>query len=267
MSTTLIVNADDFGLCKEISTGIIKAYSQGIVTSTSVVVNGRYFKEAIGLLKDTGIDAGIHLTFTGGEKPVSGDVGGLVDNNGFFLKSYKEVIPRILFKKFNRNALRKELSEQIRMLRDYNIPVSHIDSHQHLHMLPGVRDIVTELAKLFNIRWIRVPHSGMSGIKSILMDMLGKSLRSKLKEHNLSFTDSFKGFEYGGHMDEANLFSLLKGLDSGMTELMVHPGYNASQQYDWGYAWEDELKALTSINIKALIKDMNITLTSFKENK
>ena len=40
MEQFLIVNADDFGLCEEITKGIIKAYQEGIVTSTTVVVNG-----------------------------------------------------------------------------------------------------------------------------------------------------------------------------------------------------------------------------------
>ncbi len=265
MTIKLIVNADDFGLCKEISTGIIKAYSRGIVTSTSVVVNGKYFKESISLLKDTGIDTGIHLTFTGGEKPVSGKVGGLVDDHGMFLKSYKEVIPRIIFRRFDHDALRKELSEQIRILRNNNIPVSHIDSHQHLHLLPGIRDIIIELAHRFNIKWVRVPQGRILSAQGLAMILIGNSFKVKLKNHSFKFPDAFRGFEYGGHMNETNLSRVIRNLNKGMTELMVHPGYDASHYYDWGYAWEDELQALTSENIKALIKDMKITLTNFRE--
>ncbi len=265
MTKFLVVNADDFGLCREITTGIIKAYKEGIVTATSVVVNGRYFKEGIRLLKDSGIDAGIHLTFTGGEKPVLYDVDGLVDNNGFFLNSYREVIPRIILRRFDRNALEKELSGQIGILKDNDVSVSHIDSHQHLHLLPGIKDIVIKLAQRFKIRWIRVPRSTGIGIKDFVMKMLGNTLQSRLRDNSLGFTDWFRGFERGGHMNEYVLSSMLPGIADGITELMVHPGYDASGSYDWGYAWEDELKALTSASIKSLVKRSGIVLTNFKE--
>jgi predicted glycoside hydrolase/deacetylase ChbG (UPF0249 family) len=264
MKGTLIVNADDFGLCKEITIGIIHAYRQGIVTATSVAVNGRYFKESIPLLKDSGIDAGIHLMITGGEKPVSGNIPGLIDSNGFFLKSYREVIPRIMLGRFDQNALEKELSQQISLLLDNNISVSHIDSHQHLHLLPGIRNMVMDLARQFHIRWIRVPQARMTGVKGLGMNMLANNFKKGLKKQNLAFTDTFLGFEQGGHMDEATLSALLKTLHSGVTELMVHPGYDASAYYNWGYAWQDELNALTSDTIKELIKSIGITLTNFK---
>jgi len=265
MSKSLIVNADDFGLCKEISAGILKSYSEGIVTSTSVVVNGRYFNEAIPLIKDSGIDTGIHLTFTGGEKAVSGGVDGLVDDKGMFLKSYKKVIPRIIFKRFNCNALKKELSQQISMLMDAGIKINHIDSHQHLHLLPNVRNLVIDLAEKFKIKWIRIPHSTGIGIKDISINILGNALKSKLKKQGLRFTDRFGGFEYGGCMNENSLSLLLPKLKDGVTELMVHPGYDASKYYDWGYKWEDELKALTSEDIKTMVGRMGIVLTNFKE--
>lgn len=265
MTLSLIVNADDFGLCKEISAGIIQAYRHGIVTATSVVVNGAYFKKSISLLKDSGIDTGIHLTFTGGERPVSGRIPGLVDDSGRFLKSYRQVIPRILLGRFDRAALRKELSDQIGILKDNGIGVSHIDSHQHLHLLPGIRTIVTDLARQFHISWIRVPRARPNGAKGIGINMLASRLKIGLQKQNLVFTDAFAGFEQGGHMHEAALSAVLKTLVDGVTEIMVHPGYDASAYYDWGYTWEGELKTLTSERIKGLIKSMGITLTNFKE--
>ena len=267
MTKSLIVNADDFGLCKEITTGIIQAYRQGVVTATSVVVNGAYFKESVKLLKESGMDAGIHLTFTGGERPVSGSIPGLVDDNGFFLKSYRQVIPRILLRRFDAVALEKELSEQMSMLKDNGIGISHIDSHQHLHLLPGIRNFVMNLARKFHIRWIRVPRARMTGAKGLGINILANKLKKGLKENSFVFTDAFVGFDHGGHMDEAALSRLLRTLADGVTELMVHPGYDASAYYDWGYGWEGELKTLTSDSIKRLIKSMGITLTNFKEIK
>jgi predicted glycoside hydrolase/deacetylase ChbG (UPF0249 family) len=268
MTKLLIVNADDFGLCKEISEGIIKAFSDGIVKSTSVVANGRYFKEAIPFLRDSGIDVGIHLTLTGSEKPVSNGINGLVDKHGFFLKSYKYVVPRILLGHFDQEGLEQELSSQINLLLENKINITHIDSHQHLHLLPPIRDTVIKLAMKFKIKWIRVPQTKGFNLKMFVMNKLGTSLKIKLNEHGINSTDRFSGFEHGGHMNEPTLLKILGHLkDNCVTELMVHPGYDASSYYDWGYAWEDELTALTSYAIKEFIKTNKIILTSFREIK
>lgn len=265
MKIKLIVNADDFGLCKEISTGIIKAHTEGIVTSTSVVVNGSYFKEGIPLLKDSGIDVGIHFTFIGSEKPVSGIIDGLVDNEGLFLKSYKDAISRIILGKFDKEALRRELFEQISILKETGIGISHIDSHQHLHLLPNVSNIIIDIANQFKIKWIRAPRSNIFSIQGICMNSLSELLKLKMRRCNLHYTNRFIGFEKRGHINEYSLLTLLPDSCYGTTELMVHPGYNASERYDWQYNWEDELKALTSRKIKALIKENGINLTSFRE--
>ena len=265
MKKTLIVNADDFGLCEEISTGIIKACTEGIVTSTSVVVNGSYFKQGIALLKDSGIDVGMHFTFIGREKPVSGAIDGLVDDQGLFLKGYKDVISRMISGMFDKDALRRELFEQISILREAGIGISHIDSHQHLHLLPNVRNIIIDLANQFKVKWIRVPRLNEFSIQRIGMNGLAELLKFEMRRCNLSYTDRFIGFEKRGHIDEHNLLTLLHDLKYGTTELMVHPGYNASERYNWEYNWEDELKALTSEATKALIKKNGIALTSFKE--
>lgn len=37
---TLIVNSDDFGLTHSINQGIIKCFKDGIVSSTSILLNG-----------------------------------------------------------------------------------------------------------------------------------------------------------------------------------------------------------------------------------
>jgi len=47
----LIINADDFGLTKEINHGIIQADKKGILTSTSMVAVGEAFDEAVALVK------------------------------------------------------------------------------------------------------------------------------------------------------------------------------------------------------------------------
>lgn len=267
MNRFLIVNADDFGLCAEITTGIIKAHTEGIVTATSVVANGRYFKEGITLLKNTGLDAGIHLTLVGEEKPLSGPISGLVDDEGYFLTSYRETAARIVSGRFDKTALKKELFSQVGLIRDYGIRPTHLDSHQHLHLLPAVRKIACEIAKKFSIKWIRVPSSSPTGFQEISVNLLSRVLKSGVKKQKLRFTDYFLGFQERGKMNEERLSLILKHLKPGLTELMVHPGYDASVKYDWDYCWESETKTLTSESIKKMIKEQEIRLTNFRESE
>ncbi len=265
MGKFLIVNADDFGLSEEISKGIISASEKGIVTSTSVVANGKYFKEGISLLKDVRLDVGVHLSLVGGEKPLTGTIDGLVDERGLFFQEFKDVIPRIITNRYDRNGLRNELFEQVGLLKDVGVDISHIDSHQHLHILPGIREITVEIARNFNIRWVRLPRPGFFSVFGLSMHILSKILSHKLKNNRLSYTDHFEGFELSGSMNEKALTGIINNLKEGVTELIVHPGYDSSGDYKWGYGWEEELNALCSGNIKSLIKDKEILLKSFNQ--
>ena len=56
----------DYGLTAGVSQGILRAHTEGIVTSTSVLVLGRGFEETAGWLADVGsLEAGIHLAAVG----------------------------------------------------------------------------------------------------------------------------------------------------------------------------------------------------------
>jgi hypothetical protein len=83
----LIVNADDFGYSSGVNRGILEAHRQGIVTSTSVMVNQRAApagtKQALTDAPDLGL--GLHLILTQG-RPVlpPGQVPSLVGGDGRF---------------------------------------------------------------------------------------------------------------------------------------------------------------------------------------
>ncbi|UCG77491.1 MAG: ChbG/HpnK family deacetylase [Nitrospirota bacterium] len=265
MGKFLIVNADDFGASKQISEGIIKAYRDGIVTATSVVVCGEHFDEGISLLKKEDIDVGLHLTIVGGERPLVGPVEGLVNSEGVFLKSFRDVIPRIITGRYNREALRKELFEQAGRLKDSGVDITHIDSHQHLHILPAISKIVIDIADHFNIRWIRLPRPGSLSIKGAGMNVFSGIMTRRLVKRRLRFTDYFIGFESTGGLDEPMLLSVIRNLKAGITELMVHPGYDASAKYDWKFDWEGELDALCSARAADLIKGSDVTLIRYSD--
>ena len=61
MNKYLIVNADDFGYSYSVNKGIIEAHTNGIVTSTSVLVDSIAAQEAKDLVKFPNLSIGLHL--------------------------------------------------------------------------------------------------------------------------------------------------------------------------------------------------------------
>ena len=86
MIKKLIINADDFGMCEGNSLGILLAHEEGLVSSTTVMMNMPYALWALDKAKaypDLGI--GVHLTLTAG-KPLLPGKKSYTDEEGNFLR-------------------------------------------------------------------------------------------------------------------------------------------------------------------------------------
>ena len=60
----LIVQADDFGMCHAVNQGVVKAFTDGIVTQSSMMPPCPWFAEAAALALEHGIPVGVHETLT-----------------------------------------------------------------------------------------------------------------------------------------------------------------------------------------------------------
>jgi hypothetical protein len=60
----LVINADDFGMCHAVNSGVIQAFTEGIVTQASIMVPCPWFDEAVILAKQHHLPIGVHLTAT-----------------------------------------------------------------------------------------------------------------------------------------------------------------------------------------------------------
>lgn len=80
----LIINTDDLGYCKGVNYGIIEAYKDGILTSTTMMANMPGFDHAVELHKQhPSLGIGVHLTLTTG-KPILKQLKTIVDAEGNF---------------------------------------------------------------------------------------------------------------------------------------------------------------------------------------
>ena len=82
----LIVNADDFGLTEGTNYGIIDGHINGLVNSTTMMMNMPGTEHAVHLAKEyKTLGVGVHLVLTAGE-PLLKNVPSLVGADGLFHK-------------------------------------------------------------------------------------------------------------------------------------------------------------------------------------
>jgi chitin disaccharide deacetylase len=276
-ASRLIVNADDFGIADAVNRGIVEAYDRGIVTSTSIMATGAAFEHAVELARSRpGLAVGIHLVLTE-QRPLIGAVAAasLVEADGRFPRHVAQLLARQLRGRVSLPEVRRELDAQLTRVRDAGIAVSHIDGHQHAHVLPGIAAVVAELAVQHGVAAVRYPAERLRGY--MLRDLrharrvaeqtaLRLFCRSAPLQH-LRRSDDFVGFYFGGRLDEANLATVLAGLPSERTvELMCHPGDDGMQpSKDWSYAWAAERDALTSPRIRELVAARGMQLVSYRD--
>jgi chitin disaccharide deacetylase len=271
---TLVVNADDFGLSQGINRGIRSAFNHGIVRSVSLMPNGPAFEDAVRMAARTpGLDVGIHLTLVNEQSiaPLA-EVLGLADQQGLLPKSYLPFIARYILKRFRLNQIQTEIKAQIQKIQDAGISPTHLDSHQHLHVLPGVMDIVLEEALAAKISVIRLPWEkiavGKREIKQRVLFWLCRKASAKILQAGLRYPDHFWGIGFSGRLNQVSLSQVIHQLDEGVNELMCHPGFGdpeTQKRYPWRNQWDEETAALCSDTIKKLIIEKKVRLASFRE--
>lgn len=275
----VIFNADDFGIHTEVNHAVATAYEKGVLTSTSLLANGPAYDEAVAIAKaHPGLGIGIHLCLVGSLPTILGpkEVPSLVDASGLVPESYAEFMKRSLLGKINYTEVYQELDAQMEKIMAAGLNITHVDSHQHLHMLPQVWPIVQALMKKYGIHRLRVPRESYV-FKAIHANPVRVMARNSLtflceramrdvRRLQFTTTDFFWGMVDGGNMNETNLAYILDRLPFGVHEIMMHPGRSTavlSQQFSWGYHWQDEFHALTAPAIQDIMAKRDIKKINF----
>ncbi len=176
---SLFLHADDFGMSRCITDGIIDAFANGVLTSTSMLMNAPevnygfekwHWLEAeriAGRLQttlrqqcgDSGVvpfDLGVHLNLSQGRPVTSEYPAELLDRNGCF-PGIGTVFRKLFFGGERwRTAIRTELAAQIARLVDMGIQPTHLNGHQYVSLIPCVSSMIPELMQYFQLRVVRV---------------------------------------------------------------------------------------------------------------
>ena len=276
----LIVNADDFGLHTLINQGIIKGHQGGFITSTSIMPSADAFDEAVALAQDNPqLGIGIHLTLVGGVKSVlpQSKIASLLDGEGRFLPDYVAFAKRFYTGGVKISELEAELRAQIEKALASKLNLTHIDSHQHTHVLPGINGLVRKLCNEYNIKRERIPKEGYTfsgGFAAGLGRKIGRCglsfcadlARAGAARDGIRYPDYFFGMLAGGHLNAELVGNIIRALPDGVSEIMTHPGLETAplaKLYAWHYTWETELASYLDEGNKALIKENNVQLINF----
>ena len=285
----LIVNADDFGVDPATNAGILSAYKNGIVSSVSLMVTMPRRDETCRELRASGMPAGLHLSLTQGcaAAPL-GDVRGLVDDSGRFYRS------AFWFMQVGRGGrergdflrqIHAELSAQLALASDHGVALTHVDSHQHVHMNPNIFAIVEDIAPRFGVR--RVRRTREPAWPMFMAAGLGRSLwrRNHVKwlvlrrlarqfSPRLPSPDAFFGVLHSGIISKPVLRGLLQRLAPQLAnEICIHPGFQPSpplaseatifDQFAASPFRQIEHDALVDPEIADLVRGRQLRLLSF----
>jgi len=268
----LLVVADDFGLTPGVNRGIATAFREGILTSASLLTNTSHLDQTLSLARMLpGLKVGVHLTLVGG-RPVleARKVPSLAPREGKFRDSWQSFLPAWTMGRVREEEVRSEWRAQVARALGGGIRPAHLDSHQHLHVLPALWRVVMDLAREFGISRVRIlrePGGAPRGVP--LSRRLVRSALSRLSPAPPSAyaagccCDYFFGAAEAGHLDLAALLAVLRRIPEGWSELVTHPADpdpELDRDYRWGYHWGEETRALVSQEARSEVDRLGIAL-------
>jgi predicted glycoside hydrolase/deacetylase ChbG (UPF0249 family) len=284
----LIVNADDFGWTDGVNRGIVEAFRNGIVTSTSLLANGADFAGGVAAAKSApGLGVGVHLNLSDGAPVADREtVTSLLNDEGLFAGGPESLLLRRVRRGLPLNEVEAEWDAQIQKVRDAGIAPSHLDGHKHVHMLPGLFEIALRLAKRHNIGAIRVSLEASSlraalsagdnhrsgvvmkqGVQARGLKLLARDAREQAERAGIATADYFCGIAQTGELTLEGVTQFLKSLPEGTTELMCHPGYADAALQKTATRLQDsrqtELEILTDTGVRNLVASQGIRLIDY----
>jgi predicted glycoside hydrolase/deacetylase ChbG (UPF0249 family) len=243
----LIVTADDAGLHRGMTEGAIRAHRDGIVTACSVAASGIAFDDAVAMLRDApALEVGVHLTRVE-ERSLTGLR---------FPRSYIGFV----FGRKDFAAIERELRAQIERVLAAGLRVTHLNGHQHLHMLPGVFAIAIRLADEYGIDYVRRvrDRGGRAGIVR-RASIAALNRVGSWSSGGPPSNDRTIGVVEAGHLTADRIIDLLQQVE-GTTELVTHPGIAVDAYPHWRYAWDSETGALCDPRVGRAIAEKGIEL-------
>lgn len=258
----VVLHADDLGLNRAVTDGILRGFEQGLLTSTALLANAPDAARAAGLWKGLverfaagelpsaparralgdpprPFDLGIHLNLTQG-RPLTGAAypAELLDAEGRFPGPGRLLVQLCRHRRRVRAGLNAELVRQIEFLLDHGLRPTHLNGHQYVEMMPVVDEMIPELLDRFGIRVLRVAReprlwrstlvarrSWRAWISGEIKQAFARRFARRMAEQPAASPTAFFGTAHAGSIDLELIRAFLAGLrPSALVEIGLHPG-------------------------------------------
>ena len=267
----LIVNADDFGLSHSVNEAVIRGHREGILTTTSLMVNEAGFDEAVKLAKENPkLGVGLHVSLLHGRSALPPEkIPGLVNARREFSNNPVGVGMKYFFDDGLREQLQAEIRAQFEKFRSTGLPLDHVNGHLHLHLHPTVFKILMEEAETFGIRHMRLTRDCLARSRRMsrgylfyrvshaaVFEWLSSCARKILRQKNIKHAQITFGLLQDGRVNEEYVLKLLPELPEGDSELYSHPSLDK---------FKHEFDALISPRVREQIQKLDIKLIRYQD--
>ncbi len=214
---------------------------QSRLTSTTLMANAPETGGAALLAQQTlGLGVGCHVVLVDGSPVLPAEQLPTLVNaaTGRFRATLGVFVRDLLLGRIRAREIEAEAEAQIARLQNLGVNLTHIDTHKHTHMFPGVLQPLLVAAKRLNIPAIRNPFEpgwslaatpGAPALRRAQVRVLNRyrpRFLRQVAQSGLATTEGAIGVLATGTLDTATLASLLSAIPEGTWELVTHPGYN-----------------------------------------
>jgi predicted glycoside hydrolase/deacetylase ChbG (UPF0249 family) len=263
-TNNIILHSDDLGITEQSSDHIIDAWRSGDITSFSIIANGDAIKKIPSYLNgcpELGARIAVHFNLTEGYPSADPlEVPLLIGADGKFNQSFGRLL---ICNFFTHHGKRSELLKQIYKECKAQIGVVRalcpdrdlvaIDSHNHIHMIPGVFQVVASAARDEKIKQIRIskepffktdffldvlkPFWLINLVKHLLLKVFSINASKIASKLDLHSPVAFIGLLYSGRMTAKIAMSGIRAVKSGgPIEVTFHVGRSApNEKLRWAH--------------------------------
>jgi predicted glycoside hydrolase/deacetylase ChbG (UPF0249 family) len=216
----VVVNADDLGISNKVNDSVFEMMEERLVSSATIMANGPQVEDACRrLTRFPQCSFGVHLNITQfAPLTSSGEFEALTDGCGEFLT---DTVRRIKIDSALAQAIYDEFCAQIQRLVYLGVPVSHLDSHHHVHTIPGVFSVLKRVQKQFDIRKVRITRNIYAQHEHASRSLLVKKAFYNFALRHYIGTKTTQGFTDYKTFCQASESALKKYRS---VEIMMHPG-------------------------------------------
>jgi dolichyl-phosphate beta-glucosyltransferase len=270
----VIIHADDYGLAPGVNRAIEEGLSSGALNSASILSGSDHTAPALAwAASHPEHDFGVHLNVTQGRPVLPGSaVPSLVDRSGRF-HALPTFLLRFVTGRVAPSEIAAEWRAQIAAARAAGVRISHLDSHQHVHLVPRIfRKVAAPLAteERVSLRAMDgpiAPEATRPNLKGIALAIATRLSVGRRFRHLVAARGAGIPLRDRATLDALRA-SLQPARPGETIELVVHPGFSDDALRASGDAYragrEREAALLTSEETRSWIRLSGFTPSDFR---